>query len=122
MPDRYRALVAATVVALALACGSCGDKSADAKAAALPAPAHSAVVAPDAGKLLAEGYELKRDGHNGAALEKFGQACAALEGTVGPRDHLLASCYDDKAMIMIRMGRYDESRALYETGRKVLEK
>jgi hypothetical protein len=106
----------------ALACWSCGDKRADTEAASLPTPDRDTAAAPDVQRLLAEGYAFKREGRNGAALGSFERACAELERTVGPRDHLYASCLDDKAMIMIRTGRHAEARALYEAGRRALDR
>jgi tetratricopeptide (TPR) repeat protein len=115
-PSR-RSWPGAALILLTLACG---EKPGEPEA--LPIPDRSAAAAPDAGRLLEEGYAFKREGRNGAALERFERACAVLERTVGPRDHLYASCLDDKAMVMLRLGRHAEARALYEDGRKVLER
>jgi hypothetical protein len=103
-----------------VAFGACCDKTDEAEA--LPTPSRSAAAEPDAARLLEEGYGFKREGRNGAALERFELACALLERKLGSRDHLYASCLDDKAMIMVRMGRNKEARDLYEWGRKLLEK
>lgn len=114
----------AACLLLSLACGSCGgcgDESGP-RVESLPTPARASAAAPDAAKLLEEGYALKREGRNGAALERFERACALLERTAGPRDRLFASCLDDKATVMVRTGRYQEARELYERSLRILER
>jgi hypothetical protein len=85
-------------------------------------PAVRKAAEEDSGKLLEEGYRFKKTGHNAAALERFEKACEILAETVGTEDYLYASCLDDKAMVLIRTGRYDEARAIYERGREILKK
>ncbi|MFO8074317.1 MAG: tetratricopeptide repeat protein [Polyangia bacterium] len=105
----------ACVTALLVSLFGCGDgRETD--------PAVRKAAEEDSGKLLEEGYQLKKTGHNAAALERFDKACQILAETVGSEDFLYASCLDDKAMILIRTGRYDEARAIYERGREILKK
>lgn len=103
------------VAALLVTLFGCGDGE-------VTDPAVRKAAEEDSGKLLEEGYRFKKTGHNAAALERFDKACEILAETVGTEDYLYASCLDDKAMVLIRTGRYDEARAIYEHGREILKK
>jgi len=122
MISRRRTLAAC--LALSIACPACGDRDrrAEPEPAAMPTPDRIAAGAIDAERLLEEGYAFKREGRNGAALERFERACAILEQAVGQRDHRYASCLDDKAMVTLRMGRHEETRAFYEMAKGILER
>jgi tetratricopeptide (TPR) repeat protein len=105
---------------LALAAAACGEgKPAEGAgqpgvdpelgAAALPMPADEGARA-----LIDEAYAHKQAGRNGPALAALDKACAAIARTSGEASADFGSCLDDRASVLLRMGRADEARALFE--------
>lgn len=113
------ALAAMPVMYLAIC--SCSGKDG---AASSDSPDHSSVTTAAPGEAIAlieKGYEHKRVGMNGAALEAFDKACAMMEKAGVEGSAAYGSCLDDKASVMLRMGRTEEARGLYIRAMKVMK-
>ncbi|MCK9523726.1 MAG: hypothetical protein M0R76_11910 [Proteobacteria bacterium] len=80
-----------------------------------PAAELSAVIAApkDIQALIDAAYALKQDGANGPALAKLEAACDALRARNMGRSTPFASCLDDRASVLLRLGRTDEAATLF---------
>lgn len=66
-----------------------------------------------ANNLIEQGYDLKKTGHNRAALNAFEHAEAILSRSIGKESQEVASILDDEATVYLRTGDYEKARTLY---------
>ncbi len=67
----------------------------------------------EAKTLTEAAYDLKLEGRNREALERFEKAFALLNRAAGPESGDVASNLDDQATVHLRTGQYQRARALY---------
>jgi len=115
------AALALTTCCLALfACSGDKDARKDTEDRMNSAEAIASSAPAEAKRLIEQGYASKRTGRNGDAMAAFEKACALIEKAQG-RGPDLASCLDDKASVLLRLGETAKAEKLYGEAMSILE-